>query len=360
VGRNYIVDKREPNEKDLYTTANGDIRKADWYLFRIPINEYDQAVGGIQDFKTIRFMRMFLTNCPDSIILRFARLELVRGEWRQYNQSFQSATPGTSTPQSTQATFEIASVNIEENAGKFPIPYMGPPGFDRAVDQTTREMQQLNEQSMLLRVKDLANGDARAVYKNVNYDMRRYKSLEMLVHAEEIDGYPLKDDEMSVFIRIGTDYRNNFYEYEIPMKLTPTNLGVYRDIDVWPEANNMIIDLDLLPHIKQLRDDAIRRGAASLSQPFPYDDGDGRKYSVYGNPNLANVRVVMIGIRYPQKPEFLGKSGAVETWVNELRLTNVSKKGGWAANARLAVRIADLATFAISGETIQPGFGGID
>ena len=360
VGRNFIVDKREGEG----TTGKGDyeVKKADWYQFRIPISEFEQAVGGIQDFKTIRFMRMFLTNCPDSIILRFARLELVRSEWRQYNQSFQPPMAGTTDPQSTQAIFENASVNIEENAGKTPIPYMVPPGFDRAVDQASREMQQLNEQSMLLRVKDLSNGDARAVYKNVNYDMRRYKSLEMEVHAEEIDGYPLRDDEMSLFLRIGTDYRNNFYEYEIPLKLTPWGMGIYRDIDVWLEANRIQIDLTLLPHIKQERDDRMRQTGASnmFTTPFPYDDGDGRTYYVCGNPNLANVRVVMIGIRYPQNEEFLYKSTGLEVWVNELRLSNASKKGGWAANARLAVRVADFATFAISGESIQPGFGGVD
>ena len=359
VGKNYIVDKRVGEGN---TTEDGNIPKADWYQFRIPINEFEQAVGGIQDFKTIRFLRMFLTNCSDSLILRFARFELVRGEWRQYNQSFQPAIPGQSSPETSQATFEIASVNIEENAGKIPIPYMVPPGFDRAVDQTTREMQQLNEQSMLLRVKDLSNSDARAVYKNVNYDMRRYKSLEMEVHAEEIEGFPLRDDEMSVFIRIGTDYRNNYYEYEIPLKLTPWNLGRYNDYDVWPEANHMGIDLEFLPDLKQKRNDDMRRSGSTttLSHPFDYDDGDGRKYSVCGNPNLSNIRVVMIGIRYPQSADLIGRSSAVEVWVNELRLTNVSKKGGWAANARLALRVADFATFAISGETIQSGFGGID
>jgi cell surface protein SprA len=367
VGKNYIVDMVDnSNETPTdYVMPDGQkAPKANWYQFRIPISEYQQAVNGIQDFKTIRFMRMFLTDCPDSLILRFARLELVRGEWRQYNQSFQSATPGTSTPQSTQAIFEVASVNIEENAGKRPVPYMVPPGFDRAVDQTTREMQQLNEQAMLLRVKDLTNGDARAVYKNVNYDMRRYKTLEMEVHAEDIENYPLRDDQMSVFIRIGTDYRSNFYEYEIPLKLTPrlNNPADYTDVLVWPEENHMAIDLEFLPHLKQLRNDDMRRSGSTvmLTGMFYHDDGGGRRYAICGNPNIANIRVVMIGIRYPQQADLTGISSAVEVWVNELRLSNVSKKGGWAANARLALRVADLATIAISGETIQPGFGGVD
>jgi cell surface protein SprA len=359
VGENYIVDKVT---NDSLVVDGRKVPSAAWYQFRIPIDEYERAVGGIHDFKTIRFMRMFLTNCPDSLILRFARLELVRGEWRQYKQSFQPATPGTATPESSQATFEVASVNIEENEGKSPVPYRVPPGFDRAVDQTTREMQLLNEQAMVLRVKELSNGDARAVYKNVSYDMRRYKSLEMEIHAEAVQEHSVSDHEASVFIRIGTDYRNNFYEYEVPLKLTPWNLDNYEDIDVWPEENHAGVDLTFLPNLKQMRDDEIRRGSSvKINTVFPYDAGDGRKYYVCGNPNLANVRVVMIGIRYPVTSDtYTGETRSVEVWVNELRLSNVDNKGGWAANGRLAIRVADLATLAIAGETIQPGFGSID
>jgi cell surface protein SprA len=358
VGKNFIVDKVTNDTTEI---GGKRVPTATWYQFRIPITE-GKAIGGIQEFKSIRFMRMFLTNCPDSIILRFARLELVRGEWRQYNQSFQPAAPGVSTPESPQATFEVASVNIEENAGRIPVPYMVPPGFDRAVDQTTREMQQLNEQSMVLRVKDLINGDARAVYRNVMYDMRRYKNLEMEVHAEAIQDLTLADNEMSIFVRIGTDYRNNFYEYEIPLKLTPLNMAGYTDRDVWPEENHIGIDLTQLPDIKQRRNEEMRRkgSTVSLNTVFPVDDGNGRRYYVCGNPNLANVKVVMIGLRYPQHADHRGETRSAEVWVNEFRLDNVDRKGGWAANARLALRVADFATFAISGETIQPGFGGID
>jgi len=132
--------------------------------------------------------------------------------------------------------------------------------------------------------------------------MRRYRSLEMEVHAEEIEGFPLQDDEMSVFIRIGTDYRNNFYEYEVPLKLTPWFLSEYRDIDVWPAENRMVIDLDFLPDLKQKRNDEMRRNGSTttFTSIFEYNDGDGRKYSICGNPNLANIRVVMIDICYSQ------------------------------------------------------------
>lgn len=61
-------------------------RKVTWYQFRIPLRDYEDNVGGITDFNSIRFMRMFLTNFEKPIVLRFGTFDLVRGEWRVYEQ----------------------------------------------------------------------------------------------------------------------------------------------------------------------------------------------------------------------------------------------------------------------------------
>ncbi len=44
----------------------------------------------------------------------------------------------------------------------------------------------------------------------------------MFVHAEKKEEDPgtLKDGDLSLFMRIGSDYRNNYYEIEIPLHLT--------------------------------------------------------------------------------------------------------------------------------------------
>jgi len=365
VGKNYIVD-----EIDYTTTfANGDQSTVKWYQFKIPITDYSLAIGNIQDFKSIRFMRMFLRDFSQDIILRLAKLDLVRAEWRKYNISFLEGGERVSVPEPEDGTFEISSVSIEENAGKEPVNYVLPPGFDRVIDPSNPQLRQLNEQSMVLRVLDLEDGDARAAFKNVNLDIRQYRRLRMEVHGEAIIGQPLLDDELTVFIRIGSDYKGNFYEYELPLKLTAP--GYYNKDDnddraiVWPEDNSFNIELSLFQEAKQARNAELNRPGSSLSRSDIYVyPTENARISVSGNPNLSNVRVIMVGVRNPiitRNPgndDGISKSG--EVWVNELRLSDFNEDGGWAANARLQTRLANLGTVDLVGQTSTPGFGSLD
>ncbi len=365
VGENYIVDEIEYTA----TFANGEQSTVKWYQFKIPITDYSRTVGNIQDFKSIRFMRMFMKNFSQDIILRFARLDLVRAEWRKYNISFLEGGERVSVPEPEDGSFEISSVSIEENAGKEPVNYVLPPGFDRVIDPSNPQLRQLNEQSMVLRVLNLEDGDARAAFKNVNLDIRQYRKLRMEVHGEEIAGHPLMDDELTVFIRIGSDYKGNFYEYELPLKLTPP--GYYNKEDdndraiVWPEDNSFNIDLSVFQDAKQARNTELNRQGSSLSRSdvYVYPAGDAR-VSVAGSPNLSNVRVIMVGVRNPIKTRNAGNDDGVpksgEVWVNELRLSDFNEEGGWAANARMQTRLADLGTIDVVGQTSTPGFGSLD
>ena len=183
VGSNYIVDEIEPTVK----MANGTESKVKWYQFKIPVTEYQRTVGVISDFKSIRFMRMFLKNFNDPVVMRLAELNLVRAEWRKYNITFMEGGERITIPEPEDGTFEISSVSIEDNAGKKPVNYVLPPGFDRVVDPQNPQLRQLDEQSMVLKVQDLADGDARAAYRNVNLDVRQYRRLRMEVHAEALD-----------------------------------------------------------------------------------------------------------------------------------------------------------------------------
>jgi cell surface protein SprA len=365
VGKNFIVDEVEYTA----TFANGEKSPVKWYQFKIPVTDYERVVGSIRDFKSIRFLRMFMRNFNEEVIMRFARLELVRSEWRKYNLTFFEGGERITIPEEDDGTFEISSVSIEENAGKEPVNYVLPPGFNRVIDPANPQLRQLNEQSMVLRVRELADGDARATYKNVTLDMRQYRRLKMEVHAESLIGQPLKDDEVTVFMRLGTDYKNNFYEYEIPLKLTPygryNNDSEEQRAIVWPEANRIDIDLSLLLDAKQQRDAAMRAAGSSLSEADIYSMYvDNARISVSGSPNLSNVRVVMIGVRNPIRTrDPLGDDGApksAEVWVNELRLSDFREQGGWAANAHLQARLADLGTLNVVGSTSTPGFGSID
>jgi len=357
VGQNYIVDRVWGHDVDL---PNGDKNvKIKWYQFRIPIREPERIVGPIQDFKSIRFMRMFLKDFEDSIILRFGKLELVRGEWRKYNLSLMEGHEALTTPEYSNGTIDISSINIEENSN-----YVLPPGVDRVIDPTNPQLRQLNEQSMVLRVKNLDDADARAAYKSLNLDMRQYKKLKMFVHAEQLENEILKDEDLRVFIRLGTDYKDNYYEYEIP--LVVSDHGDEDRYAAWPEENEIELILDDLIQLKLARNDELKKANSSIAISSIFSIFKGKKrLSVRGNPNLSNVRTVMIGVRNPSKQnniissdDGMPKSG--EIWINELRLTDFKEDGGWAARARLSTRLADFGTVNLAGSISTPGFGSIE
>lgn len=370
IGQNFIVDKVTSNV-DL---ANGTDGSVDWYQFKIPVDEFEDLYGNISDFTSIRFMRMFMKNFEEDVVLRFATLDLVRDDWRRYDQSINE---DVNDVMPSEAGFDITAVNIEENASKEPVNYILPPGIDRVVDPSNPQLIQLNEQAILLKVTDLEDGKGRGAYKTLNMDIRQYGKLKMDVHAEEIEGALLRDGEVNVFVRIGADYQDNYYEYEIPLKLTPP--GLYDDnsdddrLTVWPDENRFDFKLRLFQTIKQLRNDALRGGTGSYSDVFDMRVGDISSSAdplhqdhivrIKGNPNMANVRTVMIGVKNPDEDitgsdDDLPKSA--EVWLNELRLTDFDEEGGWAANLRVTTKLADFGTVTWAGSQITSGFGGIE
>ncbi len=363
IGENYIVDE--------ITGQNSEGSQVKWYQFKVPLSTPTNTVGNIQDFKSIRFMRMFLKGFKKNVVLRFATLDLVRDEWRKYNNSLLAGGPYESDEPS-DCTFDISAVNIEENGTKQPVNYVLPPGVDRVIDPTNPQMQQLNEQAMVLKVCALNDGDARAVYKNINLDVRQYKKLQMFVHAEAMAGQSLNNNDLFVFVRIGSDYQDNYYEYEIPLKLTPpgsydNNKTNDRKI-VWSPNNMFDFSFNLFQNAKQSRNDAMRLGHEGVSYTSVYSIYDGyNRISVVGNPNLGNIKTVMIGIRNRSK-NFIAKNTipddglpkCAEVWVNELRLSNFEENGGWAANVRTTARLADFGNVNVSGSVSTVGFGSIE
>lgn len=355
VGKNFIVDK--VRGKDV-----------DWYLFRIPINQWESKYGNIEDFKSIRFIRMYLKNFNDSVILRFAELRLIRSEWRRYREDLSEGSPSL-TEEIDDGTFQISAVNIEKNSGKTPVNYILPPGITRVIDPNQPQLAELNEQSMVFKINNLPDGDARAAYKNVELDLRKYKHLKMFVHAEAIPGIPLNDYDITAFIRIGSDYKDNYYEIEVPLKLTPpgkydNNSDAHRKI-VWPEENEIVIDLEKLVDLKVERDEALKRDPDIYSKLKIYQKYIGKnKIKVRGTPNLSNIRTIMIGVRNPGNSDnFYRNDGlpkSAEVWFNELRLTDINNKGGWGANTNMQVKLANLGFMSIAGSTIKPGFGSIE
>ena len=354
VGRNYIVDERKAK---VNLRKGGDPEEVTWYQFRIPVDEFESKVGSISDFSSIRFMRMYLTDFQEPVVLRFASLDLVRGEWRNYTQAL-----FTGDKPSVSGRLETSSVNIEENNDKTPVNYVLPPGVSRILDPSQPQLTQDNEQALAITVKDLASGDARAVYKNLNLDLRQYKHLQMFVHANALEGdNRLSNDQMSVFIRLGSDYKSNYYEYEIPLKLTPE--GRYDTytyagcVAVWPEENMLDIDFSVLTNIKHERNKARAAGTASYTSLFyQYDpDRPNNKVSIMGNPSLGEVKTMMIGVRNNSR-----MTNSIEVWVNELRMQDYNNEGGWAAQGNLNVQLSDLGSVNLTGHAETAGFGGLE
>ena len=340
VGQNFITDIREAS----VSLRNGTRETVKWYQFRVPLNQYSGKEGSISDFTSIRFMRMFLTNFQQPIVLRFGSLDLMRGEWRIYNQALSTG--------SNSGTLEVSAVNIEENNNKQPVNYVLPPGISRVTDPSQPQLTEANEQSLSMVVKNLSPGESKAVYRNTVLDLRQYKHLQMFVHANHlVNDEPgnLQDDQLAVFIRMGSDYKNNYYEYVIPLKLTPdrSDYNKYNVDDcraVWPAANMFDIDLSVFTKVKKARNKARGLGTASYTKPFSdYDpDQPNNRITVMGNPTLGEVKTMMIGVRNLSSGV---KSG--EVWVNELRLQDAINNGGWAASG-------------LTGKIISEGFGGLE
>lgn len=358
VGHNFI----ESVTETVVPLRNGTKQTVKWYQFKIPLSEYQKKVGSIQNFKSIRFMRLFMTGWKHEQVLRMATLELVRSDWRNYNASSLAdrgfAVSGT-------GKVSTSTVNIEENAGSGPVNYVLPPGVDRIVDPGQSTSTLLNEQAMVMNVSDLEPHDAVAVYKNSGIDIRRYEKLQLFVHGESLVGNAtaLKSGDLSVFIRLGSDYKDNYYEYEVPLHITPP--GIYNNnsssdrLKVWPKESMIDIDLSKLTTLKKHRNMEKNQlqSAVSYTTLFSeYDeDNAANKMTVIGNPSLSEVTVIMIGVRNNGKSV---KSGKI--WVNELRMNGIDEEGGWAAKGNATLRISDLATVAASGSYTSAGFGSIE
>ena len=350
----YITDVRE---RDI-TLQNGEPSTVRWVQFKIPVSNPTRAVNGITDFRSIRFMRMFLTEFEQDITLRFGTLDLVRGDYRRYTQSL---NPQGTLPDNSSTTFEVESVNIEENSNRQPIPYVLPPGVFREELINNNSNIRQNEQSLAMRLCGLEPEDARAVFKNYNIDMRQYKNLEMFIHAESlVNETPLNDGDLVAFIRMGNDLNQNYYEVEIPLNNTPFNTSDPEQI--WPIENRLNLPLKLLQEVKSK---VLGSDEYDLTETVFFDESELDGYvdgpendmriGIKGNPSFGAVRTIMIGVKNGTDISVCG-----EVWVNELRLSEIKNEGGWAAIASMDANVADFANVSASGGISTVGFGSLD
>ena len=366
IGDLYVSDVRETQ----VTLANGNTSQARWIQYKIPILEATATniVGGISDFRSIRFMRMFMTGFTDQVTVRLGALDLVRGEWRRYNNTLQA----TDDPADDPTGFDVLAVNVEENGQRVPVKYVPPPGVNREQLYNNNSVINQNEQSLSLRVYDKGNPqagsqglqpkDSRAVFKNVDVDMRQYNKLKMFLHAESLGSYSsadLSNDQMVGFIRFGNDFTSNFYQVEIPLKVTPH--GASSPTDVWPAENEIDLKTALLTQLKILNlngTQPVDENGIFFKNENELDETatpNKLRIGIKGNPNFGFIRTLMVGVKNKSTGDIRG-----EVWFNELRLSDVDNEGGVAAIASLDTNLADLMTLSATGRMNTIGFGSLE
>jgi cell surface protein SprA len=356
VGQNNVIDRRDATVK----LPNGQDSSVRWYQFRIPIRS-GTAKFGIKNFKAIDFVRLYLTQFAEPTVMRLANFRIVSTSWRSLPQTLRV----DSIPPTTSSTFDLATLSVEENSSKTPYPYVVPPEIQRqGVPASPIPNQLQNEQSLQLRIQNLQDGESRAAYKNLTLDLRFYERLKMWVHAEGIGtsataNFTNKGDA-TVFLRLGSDFDDNYYEVEIPLSTSP--LGDNGAGAIWPASNQFDFAIEDLSRAKTQRN-VLGRSSADR---YAFVNSSGHVVAVRGNPQLNNVRTITIGLRNP-KAGSLGANStdngqpiSVELWANELRVTNFDQSSGWAATGRVNIKLADLGSLSLSGAYSTPGFGGVE
>jgi cell surface protein SprA len=356
VGSNYIVDK---------VTNNNNItgEQVSWYQVRIPIRSYTRvqgpADGGLPSFKSIRFMRLVMTEWKDPVVLRMVQPQFIANQWRRYLGPISDPNVPCVNCGETAAAFNISTVSLEENGGSSDqeaVPYVLPPGIarDKEYGSSTVNRQQ-NEQSLRLCVEGLRDGFGQAAYKNLSLNLVRYKKLRMFLHAQSEDN-SVRDGQVEAFVRLGTDYNQNYYEYRKPLVITPNGTVRTRTDLIWPDENVVDIDLQRFIDAKAERNRLVNEGTATYTGTFIVNNPDGSSIRVVGNPDISSVQGAMIGIFNPANDD---RAKSVCLWADELRVFDFDRQNGWAATARFNTKLADLANITATGSYTSVGFGGL-
>ena len=351
---NFIANKVDAT----VSLKNGNTETVSWFQFKIPVKKPTSQTENIRNFQSIRFIRMYMTGFASETHLRFGELELVRTDWRVYGNDKRQLddtdiTDDNTDPKDSKGSIEISSVNIEEDASKLPVGYVLPPGIDRVIDPSQTQIRQENEQSMMIRVDALPSKDSRAIYKLAGFDARQYDRFKMFVHAESMmDKEPVQDNKMYIFLRLGSDFTENYYEYKIPLKVTRN--GATDPHEVWPEENSFDFRFKDLKNLKLRRDQKKTAGLVRFNERYSEMDGH-NTITVVGNPTFGDITSMMIGVKNEDKEEH-----SIEIWVNEMRMAGFNEEGGWAALANLGIVFSDLASVNVGGRIETAGFGGLD
>jgi len=348
-----------------------------WYRFRIPLND-GAAINGIQGFRSIQFIRMLVNGFSTSKTFRMAEFELIRNQWRKLESRY---TGTDASLDSMPQNFSIDVVGVEENLNKTPFGYVTPRGIKQEQIFGSFAAVTQDENSIVMKYDDLDGDYEIKIGKLTELDLRVYDRMQMFVHAETCDNQAIGDNRPNSFIRVGKDFEQHYYQYQIPMTMSNDTVPDLSD-RVWPTENFYNFPVEIFIELKKLRnvmnkpvDEVFTIDENSLTTneeimkkliEFPsidFKDDEGKslfqnpkhKVSIIGNPNLGLIKGIAIGVVNESE---LSQCG--EVWFNELRLSGLQERAGVAGLARLDIQLADLGSITASSTYTGIGWGGID
>ena len=359
-----------------------------WYVLRIPVRAPERETFNLDDpddFSRIEAMRLWTTGHDKPATIRFASFQLVGSQWLKSEQIGrpEGATDSTVTAAPAPELF-IGSLNNEENQSTYAIPRGTVLNASRSIQSGAPQAER--EKSLTFRATGLAETQRAAItrsYATRPLDLTKYRTLRMAVHGEGFE----RRDSVRVFLRVGDDDTENYYEIEQPVypfdsddlaDLPPdaplgscpvgaASFNCARSDSLWQtqvdvgggvkvDLNPIALVLAELDELKRERDrsptapDERYTRAARSEESAP-----GARLTVRGEPSLQDVRTVVLGVRNAEggDPTPLG----VELWFNELRVAGYDEVGGGSGFLAANVALADVASLNARLSFVDDGFG---
>lgn len=292
-----------------------------WYQFRIPLAKPDDEVGA-PALDNVEYMRVILTDVDRGGVadakstVRIAEFNFVGNQWYERIRNDEK--------------FAVAVVNVEDNPD-----YTVPPGVIRPRDRTRPDQEIYgNEQSLSLDFINLPQDTLREAFRifpGNGIDLFNYRQLKMYVHGDQ----NLQGRDYEMIMRFGIDTAN-YYEYR--MLVEPG----------WSPNNEVAIDFSRLTAVKSQID------SLSAYDAFPVPGKDNAWFWVQGNPDIVRVQFISVGVRNLDGSDITGS-----LWINELRVIQPNSQTGYAYNASMSFRLADIADVSANVSHSDPFFHGI-
>ncbi|HPN39813.1 MAG TPA: cell surface protein SprA, partial [Melioribacteraceae bacterium] len=311
-----------------FIAGGGD--NARWYLYKVPLKDFAEKVND-PSFSLVEIIRVWVSGVESDVHLRIAEFNLVGNQWQKVlRPPFVTADDDVLT---------LSTINIEDNPD-----YYSPPGVFRERDKSKTEEEVLaNEQSLLLKIKNLKDGDKRDIVKYLTrpLDVFFYKEMKLFVHGDlndqngSVSNYISENDYASeVYFRFGADSLN-YYEYRQPVR------------SGWNEIKILFSDLTAL---KQ------RRSSDTATVRIPVPGVEGHYYGVKGKPTLRSLQYFTIGVINPKELGTTEQEVSGDIWVNELRVLEADDSPGWAYSGATSIRFADILNVNVNMSQTDPNF----